>query len=321
MLTSLYPTALVIALTLLFLRKNDMQRGGFLSIDYTNFIRSVAILFVIIHHVGNYSGVSIFTPLGGIGVALFLMISGYGLNESYNRKGLSGFWKSKLIRVLIPCWLIDCIFAVINWRTFELWDFIQCLLCIKIDWYIRYLFYWYFAFYVFCRFVPQYRTLLMAITSAVMLCILPGIEAEQSLSFITGYLLSLHNINTQPNRWQRISFLFFVFGIGFLAIKQTPLIRELYGTIIYNLVELGLKWNIAFFIILFGYNLYKLNFVSRFLSITGLMSFELYLIHCKLLPLVRNGYTVLNITLFFVITYILSYILYRLDLKITKIFK
>ena len=161
----------------------------------------------------------------------------------------------------------------------------------------------------------------MSITSIIMLCVLPGIEAEQSLSFITGYLLSSHKINTNLKKWQRCSFLFLGMGMAFLVLKQMPFIRDLYGTIIYSIIELGLKWNIAIFILLFAYNLYMIKYESRFLSITGLMSFELYLIHCKMLPLVRNEYSILNISLFIAVSYILSYILYRVDNKITKIFK
>ena len=43
------------------------------------------------HFTGNMS--RIFTPLGGIGVAMFLILSGYGLNESFKKNGLDGFWK------------------------------------------------------------------------------------------------------------------------------------------------------------------------------------------------------------------------------------
>ena len=109
--------------------------------------------------------------------------------------------------------------------------------------------------------------------------------------------------------------------MAFLVLKQMPFIRDLYGTIIYSIIELGLKWNIAIFILLIAYNLYMIKYESRFLSITGLMSFELYLIHCKMLPLVRNEYSILNISLFIAVSYILSYILYRVDNKIAKIFK
>lgn len=122
-------------------------------------------------------------------------------------------------------------------------------------------------------------------------------------------------------KWQRYSLLFLGIGMAFLAFKQMAFIRDLYGTIIYNIVELGVKWNIAIFILIFGYNLYKIKYDSQFLSITGLMSFELYLIHCKMLPFVRNEYSILNITIFIAVSYILSYILYRIDNKITKIFK
>lgn len=34
-------------------------------------------------------------PFGGIGVVLFLFLSGFGCNESYKHKGLDNFWQKK----------------------------------------------------------------------------------------------------------------------------------------------------------------------------------------------------------------------------------
>lgn len=68
----------------------------FLEKYYTNELRGIAILLVIVHHVGLRLGDNVFTPLGGIGVALFLIISGYGLNESFKKNGNKSFWQKKL---------------------------------------------------------------------------------------------------------------------------------------------------------------------------------------------------------------------------------
>lgn len=49
--------------------------------------KGLAILLVILCHAAGTFGQGkfvLFTPLGGIGVAIFLLLSGYGLNESWN---------------------------------------------------------------------------------------------------------------------------------------------------------------------------------------------------------------------------------------------
>lgn len=53
-------------------------------------MKGIAILAVILCHLmGRFgSGTTLFTPLGGIGVSIFLMISAYGLNESYTSGGV-----------------------------------------------------------------------------------------------------------------------------------------------------------------------------------------------------------------------------------------
>ncbi len=61
---------------------------------YTNFlckysmtaIKGMAILIIIMGHLGNIFGVRVFNPLGSCGVAIFLFCSGYGLQKSYYKK-------------------------------------------------------------------------------------------------------------------------------------------------------------------------------------------------------------------------------------------
>lgn len=48
----------------------------------TEAFRGVAILLIMIQHLAGHLGTNIFTPFGGIGVTIFLVLSGFGLNES-----------------------------------------------------------------------------------------------------------------------------------------------------------------------------------------------------------------------------------------------
>lgn len=52
-------------------------------------MKGVAIICVVLcHYMGTFGqGITVFTPLGGIGVAIFLILSAYGLNESWNQGG------------------------------------------------------------------------------------------------------------------------------------------------------------------------------------------------------------------------------------------
>ena len=53
--------------------------------ESTAFLKGIAIVLVgCCHYMGKFgNGTVYFTPLGGIGVAMFLVMSGYGLSESW----------------------------------------------------------------------------------------------------------------------------------------------------------------------------------------------------------------------------------------------
>lgn len=67
------------------------KEGLFLDFTFTDCLRGVAILLVFQSHVCSTMGTVIFTPLGGTGVALFLFLSDYDLNESYKHTGQQRF--------------------------------------------------------------------------------------------------------------------------------------------------------------------------------------------------------------------------------------
>lgn len=61
-----------------------------MSFQHSNAYRGIAALIIMFQHVAGKYGVRYLTPLGGTGVAIFLISSGYGLNESYKRRGIGG---------------------------------------------------------------------------------------------------------------------------------------------------------------------------------------------------------------------------------------
>lgn len=73
----------------------DNNDFGFMSRSHTYICRGVAAIIIICQHVAGGFDIRYLTPLGGIGVAVFLVLSGYGLNESFKRKGIGGYWRNK----------------------------------------------------------------------------------------------------------------------------------------------------------------------------------------------------------------------------------
>ena len=94
--------------------KRNGYKECFFDKNYTTIAKGIAIFMIMLCHMSCFwPGGRLLSPLGGTGVAIFLVTSGYGLMESYKRVGLENFWKKRLLRVWIPyaivCLLL-CIF-------------------------------------------------------------------------------------------------------------------------------------------------------------------------------------------------------------------
>lgn len=299
------------------MKENLQSKVSNISRDVTDCLRGIAILFVVIHHVGNYSGSSIFTPFGGIGVAIFLILSGYGINESFQRKGLSDYWVNKVIRVVLPMLLVEVLGLIFFERDITFGEIVNHMLCIDRNWYIRYLFYWYLIYYLSARFWCNHIKEILLCSSVGMFLFLPEIEAEQSVSFVFGVLLSAYRKQVSLFIDSKKLFLFCVGTIIccsiFLATKQMPVIRNYQGAYIYTLIQLIVKISGALGGICCVLIVLRNFCVPYFLHFIGLMSYELYLVHCKLLFLVNEGQNEVNLILFYVLSFAMSYILYKFN--------
>lgn len=69
---------------------SDKNETTFIDRDLSSIAKGIGILSVMLCHFMGYfgGGTVLFTPLGGIGVAIFLILSGYGLSESWTRGGI-----------------------------------------------------------------------------------------------------------------------------------------------------------------------------------------------------------------------------------------
>src|SRR4028118_1719433 len=99
-------TTLTILSILILISFRKSVREQPLSILQTNQMKGIAILIIIIVHVslwlGNPGYLSLFSRLGFPSVAIFLVLSGYGIFLSIEKKGLNNFFSKRVMRVYIP---------------------------------------------------------------------------------------------------------------------------------------------------------------------------------------------------------------------------
>ncbi len=107
--TYIFSAIFVIALLVSIRKRKDKQ---LLSISVTQELKGLAILSVIFFHVGyclvtDSRFLFPLSILAGVGVNLFLFLSGYGLTLSSINKGYSAvqFYKHRLSKLFIPLWI------------------------------------------------------------------------------------------------------------------------------------------------------------------------------------------------------------------------
>lgn len=293
---------------------------SFFDINYTTISKGIAILMIMLCHCSNsWSHGRLLTPLGGIGVSIFLITSGYGLNESYKKYGLKDFWQKRLVRVYLPYFIVAVILGVFH--HWDAKDWLLNLLVIKcIYWFISYIVGCYIVFWVCSKCFPKFRIAIISFLSTIMLLALPALQAEQSLGFITGILMStykerLMNFATSKKNIACIVALTLLIGLSFLAIKQLPVIRNEAGIIEMNVIQILIKWPMSIGI-LFGLMLFKPILQNPIVFLTGTISYELYIVHFPFYPFI--GVNLWPALLLIVFSFITSYYFYLLNNTIYK---
>lgn len=80
-------------------------KSPFFTRECSTVLKGVAIVLVIFGHRG------LIDCAGSWGVLIFLVLSGYGIFKSVQRKGLAGYWRNRVIGVLVP-YVLFCVFQL-----------------------------------------------------------------------------------------------------------------------------------------------------------------------------------------------------------------
>ena len=282
-------------------------------------LKGLAILMVVFSHIGYFlvSDTRFLWPLSiaaGVGVNLFLFLSGYGLTMSSIAKqySIKDFYKRRAFKLFIPLWLILIAFFVLDYFVLKInyglayyvksffGIFIHANLYADVNsplWYFTFTLFYYLVFpLVFFKKKPWLSALIIYLVSFLIIAINPPVLANiigmyrlHLLAFPLGMLLA--NLFSLPNFSKRVADfwnlqlkVWFKNIIYYLAILACLLIAWYY---LYHsgVGQVYWKEELASLIAVGGITVLFLIKKVKFLllSIFGQYSYEIYLLHWPLL--------------------------------------
>lgn len=198
-------TSLILVSYLLgFIKKPEKYQ--WMDRNYTTAIKGFSILTVVWAHSGARLSVGGIQFIAGIGVALFLMCSGYGLEISYEKNRLKGFWRKRLMGVCLPFWVVELV-GMLATGTFSvktyLLDFCFLRPATGYGWFMGYIVTCYLVFYAVKKLVKDGRMQMTTLFGAFAIWFvldsvffanpnMPFLRARQMLSFPVGVLLAVN---------------------------------------------------------------------------------------------------------------------------------
>ena len=304
--SNLFVDSLLIYLTLIILSRIKLTRctdSSFLNINITEQVRGIAILLVVVGHIGAHTLTTNVTWLNiaDYGVATFFFLSGFGLAIShYNSElVLSNFLIKRFSRVLIPYIIATIIILLLDFillnRTYTPSNIVLTLVGLNISettrhidyvrWYITLLFIWYFIFpFLFRHFKTVNLSIIFLFAGIILFIInyyiIPIGYAIMSFPFgiINGILYS--NISHYLNKIKSYSLIvsLITFSLIFCIDNSIFSIIQNYVPYIFLAFAQELLWAlfpINLFLFLYSFP----SFTSPFLKFIGKYSYEIFLFH------------------------------------------
>lgn len=308
-----------------YLRKNTVQSSEvFMNSYITNSLKGLAIFFVVFSHFGGAYQISIPRPLGTIGVSLFLILSAYGINESYIKHGLNHYFSKRVTRVLIPYWVVLILFSVflLISHKFNLVDLLQQVFLIKLInpnyWYLIELIYWYVAYYCIIRYFKRSKVKnILFILLGVLFSIVFSYDLSyviQILSFPIGYWISEYKTFlmkvVKSNYSTVLALIIFIIGsisavlkgIPSLGISDTSFTGYLCG------IFTGAFISISIIILVSHFDIPA--YMTSFFYLISSIAYEIYLVHFFFIDMIRSDHSFLV-----AIEYIMIILLLSISLK------
>lgn len=334
----------VVFLCLLLAFISKIKDKTFFSKEVTNQLRGLAILAVVFSHIAfflssNQGFLYPYSILAGVAVNLFLLLSGFGLTLSHLKNPLPplSFYKKRLLKLFIPLWIVITAVLLIDFlilqRTYPLTEVVNSFLGFypradvseNLDsplWYFSWIFFYYLIFpLTFVKRIPLLSPVLILLISLLLLNLPLPVNPDvfklyklHFLAFPLGMLLGLIIRRVRFSLGSSFKTLAF---LAALAIFFYTAIHSGVGSDPWREQGISLITTISLLVI---FTMSKFNF--KLLSVFGLYSYEIYLLHWPILSrfnLLLGLPPYLTVLLNLSLILLLGYGLQRLAEKIIKL--
>ncbi|MBN4737612.1 acyltransferase family protein [Escherichia coli] len=279
-----------------------------LSKDTTTNLKGFAILIVMLGHLVNINKSTLnydFRYFAAFSVAIFLIVSGYGLSASFSSNGLKHFFSKRLSAVIIP-YAIATIFVSFAYNILFN-DPIRVLRIITLNnpnnaidgtlWFIYFISIWYVLFFIS---YSAFKTKCLRVFSLFVFSIyiyhtkltepFPVLDFQFKLhafSFAIGVVLYEYK---ERISWRWVAVIgVFVFGFS---------VRSLFT----NFTMISYEVSCISFGLLIVALFYLTNFKNNILSYLGDLSYEMYLFEGVLLGVMYSENLIINAVMFIFFT-------------------
>lgn len=300
-------------LTVLFKAKYA-GRGKFfddyISVEQCNILKGIFAVFVMLFHIyGVESHGYIFRYCGGlgyIGVAVFFVISGYGLTYQWQKKQsgyLHGFVKRRIGPLLTPFLIMFVISAIYKKSTFIdiLNSFRTGGTIVDYSWYVFAIVYFYFAFLAAARISKNRKSIYIVLLAAfycvyIAACFLLGYDNPWRIEAHCFVLGALYGVYKEPLESIFKKFFWIIFFIltalfVMLYVKQ----NEIYSVA----WDISIGTYVTAFAVLTFMFCSKVKLQSPVMRSLSRVSYELYITHGLVLRVLQDaGLDKYNIDLF-----------------------
>ena len=283
-------------------------------------LKGLAILFIVFSHIGyflvtDHRFLFPLTIMAGVGVDLFLFLSGMGLTASALKKPLSiwNFYRKNLLKLFVPFWLTLILFLSLDFFVLKIaysWNYIANAfvgLFTSVDlykdlnsplWYFTLILFYYLLFplffyrkrpwisavviYIFSLFILHQN---IALISWVQSFYVLHIVAFPLGMLIGSMIFKLHPQDKTNDDKNKIWFNKYLLKVGYYAL--IVLLAVFIGYFSYhfggqpNPIKEELVSIVTMSAILFLFLLKKIEF--KLLQIFGIFSYEIYLLHWPIL--------------------------------------
>ena len=326
MISAIYLTIIALVTCVLYsivCKRQIAIGGGEFTKDTTTVFKGVAILMIVMGHVGQLVPFSRpFTPLGAIGVALFLLCSGFGIEKSFQKIGRKDYWKKRIINVWLPYALIELL-CVWHHPEVGIIGIIQDLLliqpCHPFGWYMQVLFIWYILYYLTSFLSRRLQIAAFILASILIICFWTPLRAQNSLSFLIGILFARNEAKFLSFANWKSLIVAMILSAGIFVVRERVLrIEGFQETIGWNAFSLVYYMTLAtfFYIILIMVCKPSNEKLLRGFYMIGLISYEIYLVHGYTYAYLKSS-ELIRMLLFCVVTLALSH-LYQYGFKKLK---